>query len=693
MMNRYANATILLGLILLLGPYSQSGWSANGTAPAPFAHKAPATLTAHLQRNEPADVIVELLADNIETQTSTLRRSRGLMHDDAAIIAFKALQYRASKDQLFATLRPHNLLILRDYAQLPQFAVRLHNLNELEALLQQPQVAAVYEDRVLHMHLAQSAPLLRQPQTLTLGQSGTGTTVAVLDTGVDYTRTAFGSCTAPGVPSTCKVVYAQDFSPDDGSRDDNGHGSNVAAIVTGIAMGTRIAALDVFTGAGASSIDIIDAINWSIANQATYNIAAINMSLGGGLFTKPCNSVGTNPFRTPIINARAAGIISVASSGNDGATDSIGIPACTPEAVSVGAVYDADVGGLIYSSCTDASTFADKVTCFSNSASFLTLLAPGALISAAGVTSAGTSQAAPHVSGAIAVVRAAYPYESIDATQSRLSTHGIAITDPRNGVSTPRLDLLSAVGAVNDNFSTAMALTGMTGSSYADNHDASKEVDEPNHAGDSGGKSVWWQWQAPLTGMVELSTHGSDFDTLLAVYSGDTVSTLSLVADNDNDLPSNSSRVVFSAQTGTRYHIAVDGAAAAFGSIQLSWLYRDSDGDGIIDPLDNCVSMANVNQANFDTDALGDICDPDDDNDQMPDDWETSYGLNPFDASDAAGDLDGDGINNQDEYLGGTDPTIADVADAEIPLLPPWGIAALAGLLISFGSTANARRK
>lgn len=327
------------------------------------------------------------------------------------------------------------------------------------------------------------------------------------------------------------------------------------------------------------------------------------------------------------------------------------------------------------------------------SAGFLTLLAPGALITAAGTTYAGTSQAAPHVSGAVAVLRAAYPGESVDATQTRLSTHGIAITDPRNSVTTRRLDLLSAVGAVNDNFSTAAVLTGMTGSSYADNRDASKEIGEPNHAGGSGGKSVWWQWQAPLTGMVELTILGSDFDTLLAVYSGDTLSSLSLVADNDNDPPLTSSRVVFTVQTGTRYRIAVDGAAAAFGTIQLSWLYRDSDGDGIVDPLDNCVSMANADQANFDADALGDVCDPDDDNDQMPDDWETRYGLNPFDASDAAGDLDGDGINNLNEYLGGTDPTVADVADAEILLLPPWGIAALAGLLIGFGSVANSHRK
>ena len=101
------------------------------------------------------------------------------------------------------------------------------------------------------------------------------------------------------------------------------------------------------------------------------------------------------------------------------------------------------------------------------------------------------------------------------------------------------------------------------------------------------------------------------------------------------------------------------------------------------------ILLANADQANFDGDTLGDICDPDDDNDQMPDDWETLYGLNPLDASDATGDLDGDGILNLDEYLGGTNPKVADMIDAEIPLLPPWGILVLAGLLIRVGSAVK----
>jgi hypothetical protein len=110
----------------------------------------------------------------------------------------------------------------------------------------------------------------------------------------------------------------------------------------------------------------------------------------------------------------------------------------------VGAVYAANYGGISYSNCVDPTTAADRVTCFSNSASFLSLLAPGALITAGGYTMAGTSQATPHVSGAIAVLRAAFPGDTANQALARLRTTGTPLTDPRNGVTTPRINLAAA---------------------------------------------------------------------------------------------------------------------------------------------------------------------------------------------------------------------------------------------------------
>jgi subtilisin family serine protease len=128
-------------------------------------------------------------------------------------------------------------------------------------------------------------------------------------------------------------------------------------------------------------------------------------------------------------------------------SDSISSPACVPGSVAVGAVYAANVGELFTSVCDDTSSAADKVACFSNSSSLLTLWAPGVNITAAGVTMSGTSQATPHVAGAIALIAADYPNALPDAIVTRLTTSKTTITDSRNHIARPRLDLVSALAA------------------------------------------------------------------------------------------------------------------------------------------------------------------------------------------------------------------------------------------------------
>jgi len=332
----------------------------------------------------------------------------------------------------------------RDWEQLPLMQVRASTLDAALAMIDRDEVAAAYEIERYQLTDAESFPLIDQPAAIAAGKTGAGTSVAVLDTGADYTRPDFGSCTAPGVPSTCRVAYAADFAPSDNARDANGHGTNVAAIIAGVAPGAKLLALDVFNGDGASTTDIISAINWSIANRLAYNIAALNLSLGGGSSTTPCT---TDAIGVALGAARTAGIAPVVASGNGGLTGAISAPACAPAAISVGAVYDANLGGIGYSTCRDATTAADQITCFSNSASFLTVLAPGALITAGGSTMAGTSQATPHVAGALAILHAAFPTETVAQLVGRLTSTGKKIKDARNWVTTPRIDVFAAVGA------------------------------------------------------------------------------------------------------------------------------------------------------------------------------------------------------------------------------------------------------
>src|SRR5205814_6349657 len=100
---------------------------------------------------------------------------------------------------------------------------------------------------------------------------------------------------------------------------------------------------------------------------------------------------------------------------------------------------------------------------------------------------------------------------------------------------------------------------------------AGKEPGEPVHAGNAGGRSLWWSWIAPENGTVTLTTEGSTFDTLLAVYIGNGFP-LTLVASNDNDTSSSgddygqkTSSVTFTVSAGSTYQIAVDGVSGAAG--------------------------------------------------------------------------------------------------------------------------------
>ena len=130
--------------------------------------------------------------------------------------------------------------------------------------------------------------------------------------------------------------------------------------------------------------------------------------------------------------------------------------------------------------------------------------------------------------------------------------------------------------APHDDLSNASPLEGETGWAFASNYGSWVHPDEPLHAGEDGGTSVWYEWTAPRDGSITFMTRYSDVDTLLAVYTGSTYRELNEVASNNNhgiewsNRPGNS-QVTFDASAGTSYKIAVDTYAPTYDYFELHW--------------------------------------------------------------------------------------------------------------------------
>lgn len=144
---------------------------------------------------------------------------------------------------------------------------------------------------------------------------------------------------------------------------------------------------------------------------------------------------------------------------------------------------------------------------------------------------------------------------------------------------------------VNDNFANANAIALAAGTSQVTgtNQWATKEHFEPDHVpGQTGGSSLWWKWTAPSAGSLVVDTNGSNFDTLLAAYTGTGVSALTQLASNDDIEPydgtanpnrNRQSRVTFNVAAGTTYFIGVDGWDAEMGNVTVNLAFTPTNTD------------------------------------------------------------------------------------------------------------------
>jgi subtilisin family serine protease len=432
---------------------------------AALALLAPASAAATVPARDPLRVIVALDAPAIAAAAGDVR-------------AEQQATARA-QDALLASAKRRGARELARTRSLP-FLVLEIDRAALADLARDPRVAALEEDRLARPALGASAALVGAPQAWAGGYTGAGQAVVVLDTGVEldhpFLRVALvdGACFSSAGTG---AIPSESLCPD-GSMEQQGlaagaacpalvfgcdHGTHVAGIAagrdagvtfSGIAPGATLVSVQVYSRFSGDvcrglpspcalswSSDQLRALDWVYTTlRHRLDVAAVNLSLAAGALAAPCDAEYP-AVKLAIDQLRAAGIATVAAAGNSGAASGLGAPACVSSAVAVG-----------------ATTLDDTVASFSNSAASLALLAPGSAIQSSvpgqayGVRS-GTSMAAPHVSGALAVLRAARPTATLEELLQALAATGRPVTDARNGLVRPRirldaaLDLLSGPAA------------------------------------------------------------------------------------------------------------------------------------------------------------------------------------------------------------------------------------------------------
>lgn len=472
---------------------------------------------------------------------------------------------------------------------------------------------------------AESLPLTNTDDLHSSGYTGDGITVAIIDDGIESGHAAFGG--QSGFP-TSKIVGGYDFADNDSDPRNDCQGQSHGTATTGVAVGngggvtgTAPDAEAVFLKIQSSSIcgqpgldgDIIGAIDWVVSNQSTYDISIISMSLGGGSFSSVCDSSNI-AYRNAVNAANSAGIIVLAASGNGGLCNQISRPACLSNVISVGATYDASLGqvGFCVSSSSCASTQpnqacpagyeacfengnADGVTCYSNSASFLDILAPSNCATTAATGGGtndcfgGTSSATPFAAGlAASLLEAAGGSLSLDNDEMRslLADNGVNVTDSKNGRTTPRVDAQASFDDIGGG--------GGGGTSELDNG-----VPVTSISGGDGSEQFWTIDVPSGASDLEIEISGGSGDADLYVQYGSAPTTGSY--DCRPWLNGNNETCTESSPTAGTWHVMIRGYDA-YSGVTLVASYTESGGGGGGAPCTSCDEYTGTLSGSSDSD-------------------------------------------------------------------------------------------
>jgi subtilisin family serine protease len=574
-----------------------------------------------------------------------------------AIRAAHLREVAAAQARLRAALPARGVQILHQYRYHASVVAEIDEQG-LRALSRMRVVRSVLPDLEIPPALEEGRPLIGADVVHSCGFTGAGVAIAVIDSGIEYTHPAFGSCIGVGTPSSCRVVAGRDFYGNNNNpMDVDGHGTAVAGIAAGDAPGLNfkgvapeasLVALKVSDPNGRfPDSKIAEALDWVLDNSLSPPlniIKVVNISAAVGTFNNsgvcPCSGA---PTADHIQSLRNQFIVVTISSGNGGSEAGIGYPACVAAATAVGGVYDEYLGQVsLGDGCTDNPADPNTMTCHTNQDPFLLdLLAPdyrtatswigGGIVSNFG----GTSAAAPYVAGAYALMFQADPPADVPTLERRLRASGTPI-DNRETTPVERYPRINVRRALQPD---------LDGDGLPDTFDTclSNPIDNCG--------SLYNPGQEDLDGDGAGDVCDADDDGDGAADPGDNCPRVANAGQANGD--------------GDPLGDACDNCAAAYNPGQ-----EDLDGDGIGDPCDaeedgdgvpnaqdNCPRNPNPSQADPDADLLGNECDgcpsaynpgqEDTDGDGFQDACDTCpsvYNPNPIGTDQT--DDDGDGYGN-----------------------------------------------
>ena len=444
-------------------------------------------VSTYVREDESLTVQGDAASDTAEKIDARLRRNAA--PDTPVIIRFnlpfrhfydaasRAPAVMAARRQAFGNARTHLDALLRGRGRIKHDLQIINgvaaNINPavLDQLAADDTVAKVEPDVVAQITLDTSVDEIHARETWQLSDggnnplTGVGRRIAIIDTGVDYTHPDLGGCLGPN----CKVIGGWNFLANSADPlDDNGHGTHVAAtaagngLLKGVAPDAKILAYKVCNSGGScAGSDIIRGIDYATDPNRDGDLGdhvdVISMSLGGGGNPDDSMSIAVD-------NASYAGVVCAVAAGNSGPTIStINSPGTARSAITVAAACKSSQIGSNSNCAGPIASFSSRGPLVWDGADLHKpdVAAPGVLICAARFGSAfagsptcfdaqhirisGTSMATPHVAGAAALIRQAYPYYGPEEVKQLLKTSARNLGVSANDQGAGEIDLRAAI--------------------------------------------------------------------------------------------------------------------------------------------------------------------------------------------------------------------------------------------------------